>query len=273
MGVGVSMGMVSRGRGRRRRDDGEDGRRRRTDRRMWANCIGRRRMAVSTGTGGVWRQRWEKRGEMGELQHDRAISRSLGGMEVGGEGQASELGKVKAKSSVLLGYCYSDDDGGMERRATQTQGHGIDDHSLVVDDDCSWAWDDGSAGSAGSLADDAGFSSVITAPSFCSDWCDAPSSTSMSCAREESAPPTQQVQMFVMRSNSEILRRFVVDCLLLLVGVCGALEAFLPLECEPPLPVAIALKLFRRDRRLWTGTVTVDAAQRPASFSLLAQDA
>ena len=82
--------------------------------------------------------------------------------------------------------------------------------------------------------------------------------------------------MFVMRSNSEILRRFVVDCLpslLLLVGVWGALEAFLPLECEPPLPVAIALKLFRRDRRLWTGTVTVDAAQRPASFSLLAQEA
>ena len=152
-------------------------------------------------------------------------------------------------------------------RPTASWVSSIDDHSLVVDDDGSWGWSAGAGtgmGEATCLVDE-GFSVVA---SFCSvDLCDAPSSTSMSCARDEE--PKQPVQRDVMRCSKEsfrLLEMLVADCLASLnVGEGGVFSA----TDTTPLPFALALRLLRLDRFVSTGTLSVDAAQEPVS---LAQD-
>lgn len=90
--------------------------------------------------------------------------------------------------------------------------------------------------------------------SFCED---APSSTSTSCARGDEV--TQEVQMNVMRSKKEILRRFV-DCLpSALPNADGGLS--LPDGELLPFP----LVLLRRGRVL-TGTDIEEAVQELASL-------
>lgn len=88
--------------------------------------------------------------------------------------------------------------------------------------------------------------------SFCED---APSSTSTSCVRGDEV--TQDVQMNVIRSKNEILRRFV-DCL---PSALPNRDGGLSLPDDGPLP----LVLLRRCRGL-TGTVIEDAVQELASL-------
>lgn len=128
-----------------------------------------------------------------------------------------------------------------------------DDHSLVLDVDGSL---DGCSAVSVSFVNcfSDSFSESLSL------WDDAPSSTSTSCVRGDEV--TQEVQMKVMRSKNEILRRFA-DCLPSLLP--DREDDFSLLD---PMPFPLFL-LFLRRERVFTGTVNEDVVKEDLSFSCL----
>lgn len=126
-----------------------------------------------------------------------------------------------------------------------------DDHLLVLDEDGSRS---GCSAVSSSLV--LSFSdSFSDSLSFCDD---APSSTSTSCVRGEDV--THDVQINVIRSKKEILRRFA-DCLpsLLLPDIDDGFSLVVTVPLPFPLP------LLRLERAL-TGTVIADAVHERECF-------